>query len=287
MLLDRRLVNQYSKLSVVGLLAFSLLGAGILASARPASADPSINIWSIPSISHKTDGMNQVIGVKALLETGDFVDVIRVIVDPANVGEEKVYEFEANGDEVSTDDGFIDVFCKATFFSDGYAIGNSRIDCKLVLDKAFFDEGNHPTRLELVLDSGTFSDTSKFRLLGSPSSLSDLENKSFTAPATSKRGTIKTTFTQVQNDGNRNAGGHWIKIYLSSDTAVSNDDKEVGRYFVSFLGEDKTKTFKIKATIPSNYPTGPENYISFVDAENQIGEQDEFNNQRTKTTNIT
>jgi hypothetical protein len=285
-MLGRRIVTPYTKVTVVSLLAFALLGAGVLANARPASADPSINIWSIPSISHKFDGMNQVIGVKALLETGDFVDVIRVIVDPGT-GEELVYEFEANGDEVSTDDGFIDVFCKATFFSNGYAIGPSKVDCKLVLDKDSFDVGTHPTRLELELDSGTFTDNSQFRLLSSPTSLADIENKSFTAPSTSKRGSIKSTFTQEKNDGNRNAEGHWIRIYLSSDTTLSQEDKEVGRYFVSFLGEGKTRTFNIKATIPGNYPTGPENYISFVDANNQIGEQDEFNNQRTKATNIT
>ncbi|HKU49485.1 MAG TPA: CARDB domain-containing protein, partial [Nitrososphaera sp.] len=118
-------------------------------------------------------------------------------------------------------------------------------------------------------------------------SLSDLENKSFTAPGTSKRGTIKSTFTQEKNDGNRNAGGHWIRIYLSPDTTLSAGDKQVGKYFVSSLKEGKTKTFNVKATIPKSYPTGAEFYISFVDADNQIGEQDEFNNQRTDNTNIT
>jgi hypothetical protein len=283
-MLHRRLDNT-ARVALVSALAFSLFGAAIMSNARTASAAHAINIWSIPSISYVSDGMNQVIGVKALLETGDFVDVIRVIVNPT--GDAHVYEFEANGDEISTDDGFVDVFCKATFFSDGYAIGDSKIDCKLVLDKSEFGAGTHNTKMELVTGSGTFTDTSKFRLLSSPNSLADLVNESFTAPSTSKKGTIKTTFTRVENDGNRNAGGHWIRIYLSSDTTLSNEDKEVGRYFVSFLGEDKTRTFKIKATIPGNYATGPENYISFVDANNQIGEQDETNNQRTKATNIT
>ena len=283
-MLHRRLDNPL-RVALVSALAFSLFGSAVMSSARTASAAPAINIWSIPSISYVSDGMNQVVGVKALLETGDFVQVIRVIVNPT--GDSHVYEFEANGDEVSTDDGFIDVSCRATFFTDGYAIGPSEIDCKLVLDKSEFGAGTHNTRMELEMDSGTFTDTSKFRLLSSPNSLADLENRSFNVPATSKQGTIKSTFTQERNDGNRNAQGHWIRIYLSSDTTLSSNDREVGRYFVSFLGEDKTRTFNIKATIPNSYPTGPENYISFVDANNQIGEQDEFNNQRTKTTNIT
>ena len=133
--------------------------------------------------------MNQVVGVKALLETGDFVEVIRVIVNPT--GDSHVYEFEANGDEISTDDGFIDVSCRATFFTDGYAIGPSEIDCKLVLDKSEFGAGTHNTRMELEMDSGTFTDTSKFRLLSSPNSLADLENRSFNVPATSRVGNYK------------------------------------------------------------------------------------------------
>jgi hypothetical protein len=232
--------------------------------------------------------MNQVIGVKALLETGNFVNTIRVIVDegdgPPN---ERTYEFGADGDETSTDTGFIDVFCKATLFSNGYAIGPSEINCKLVLDKTTFTTGTHDIKVEVDLDTGTFSDTSKFRLLGNPSSLADLVNKRLTVPSNSPRGSIKSTFTQVENDGNRNARGHWIKIYLSSDTTLSPNDREVGRKFVSILGDDVTRTYKIRVTIPNGYPLGLERYISFVDANNQVGEQDEFNNQRTRSTIIT
>ena len=145
---------------MAGVLAFSLFGAAAMANIRSANADPAINIWSIPSISYKNDGMNQVIGLKALLETGNFVDVIRVIVDEGTANE-RVYEFEANGDDVSTDTGFVDASCKATFFSDGYAIGPSQIDCKLVLDKTTFTTGLHQAKMELVMDSGTFTDAIK------------------------------------------------------------------------------------------------------------------------------
>lgn len=280
-------VNAYSHPIIASVLAALLFGAASLSIVRPASASPSISIWSIPSISYKGDGMNQVIGIKALLESGDYVNVIRVIVDPGNLSEQKTYEFEANGDDVSADAGFVDVYCSATFFSDGYAIGDSKVECKLVLDKGSFDVGTHPIKLELVLDSGTYTDTSKFKLLASPDSLADLVNKSFSAPSTSHRGAIKSTFTKEKNEGNRNAQGHWIRIYLSPDSTLSQDDRMVGKYFVSFLGEGKTKTVNVKATIPGNYPTGPEYYISYVDADNQVGEQDETNNQKTKTTNIT
>ena len=101
-MIHRHLFNSYARVALVGVLAFSLLGAAAMSNARPAAADPAINIWSIPSISYVGDGMDQVIGVKALLEVGSFVDVIRVLVDPGTANE-RVYEFEANGDFVSAD----------------------------------------------------------------------------------------------------------------------------------------------------------------------------------------
>ncbi|MCI0559415.1 MAG: hypothetical protein MN733_13045 [Nitrososphaera sp.] len=279
-------ISSFFRTTVVSFVAVVLLSASAISMARPAAADPALSIWSIPTISYIGDGMNQVIGVKAILETGNFVDIIRVIVDEGTLVE-KVYEFEANGDETSTDAGFVDVFCSATFFSDGYALGESVINCKLVLDKSAFAAGLHPTKVELVLDIGTFSDTSKFRLLSSPTSLSDLVNKSFSAPSTAGRGDIKSTYTKEKNEGNRDARGHWVKIYLSSDTTLDVGDKVVGKRFVSFLGEGKTKTLLIEATIPGNYPLGPENFISMLDTDNRVGEQDETNNDRTKATTIT
>ncbi|MGI0014621.1 MAG: hypothetical protein ACREBU_14445, partial [Nitrososphaera sp.] len=61
----------------------------------------------------------------------------------------------------------------------------------------------------------------------------------------------------------------------------------VGKRFVSFLGEGKTKTLHIEATIPFNYPLGPEFFISMLDTDNRVGEQDETNNDRTKATTVT
>lgn len=278
--------SRYATLALVSVLTFSLLGAAAMSAAKMASATPEVRLWAVPTKSLKADGMNQVVGVKAFLDNGNFVDSICVVVDEGT-GEEKKYCFEGNGDDISSDPGFIDVFCKATFFSDGYAIGDAVIDCRLALDKDAFDVGTHPLKLYVNTDVGTFTKTSKFRLVTDPSVLSDLVNKEFTAPGSIGRGDIKPTFTKEKNEGDRGARGHWIKIYLSPDTSVDPQDKIVGKKWVSFLGKGKTKTHQIAVTVPSFYPLGPEKFISMVDAVNHVGEQDETNNKRTKSTTIT
>ncbi len=279
-------VSKITRLMMVVIAASSLLGAATISNARSAVAQPALNIWSAPAVSFVDDGTNQVIAIKAILETGNFVDIIRIIVDEGTPAE-KVYEFEANGDLVSTDAGFMDVDCSATFLSDGYAIAESVIRCFLALDKSTFELGLRTTKVELVLDTGTFSDTNKFKLFAGPKTLADLVNKKFTAPSSVERGDTRSTFTTEANEGNRGVKGHWVKIYLSSDETLDEGDKVVGKKFVPFIGEGKTKVLDIDVTIPDSYPLGSEFFISMIDPENLEGEQDETNNDRTKATTLT
>jgi hypothetical protein len=285
----------FPRMATVSALAFILVGATVFSAAQPAAAGADqLTIWSVPFVSYKGDGVNQVLGVKVFIDPGEFVEILRVIVDEGT-SEERVYETEVNGDEThdtKVEPGFVDWFCIATFFNHPYTTGDSRVECWLSLDKNDFDVGLHPTKVELELASGTFTDTGSFRLLAFPGSLADLVNKQFNAPATAGRGDIKKTFTKAENDGNRNAKGFWLKIYLSGDTTLDFKDRVVGKRWIPILGEGVTRTYQVPVTIPSGYPLGPERFISMLDAGphfgfSQIGEQDETNNDRTRFTTIT
>ena len=274
------------RIMTIGILSFVLLGSSVFIMAPAMAASPTVKTWAIPSISYIGDGKDQIIAIEAQLESGNFVIKIRVIVDQGTTNE-RSYEFRSNGTVLKPDVGFKSVECKEKRISDGYSIGKGNVKCRLHLDKTTFALGTHPVKVELVLDIGTFTDTTKFTLKGSPSGLADLVNKAFTAPSTARRGHTYTTVVTEKNEGAIGAGGHWVQVYLSGDAARDSGDKVVGQKYVSHIGKGATRVLSINVKIPNGYPLGPEVFISYVDSYDIIGESNESNNQQNKPTTIT
>jgi hypothetical protein len=117
----------------------------------------------LPTPSHANDGKELEIRIRAALETGNSIDMIRITLDPGTAGE-KFYEFDINGRVIRADAGLADANCQASFESDGYSVGPSVVDCNVVLDKSVLTAGTHHIRSELVSEIGVFADDSEYMI---------------------------------------------------------------------------------------------------------------------------
>ena len=140
---------------------FILLGAGAVSAVHTANADPVIRIL-LPQPSYAGDTMD--LRIKAVLETGNPIDTIRITLDDGTA-DEKVYELDINGKVIKADAGLADASCDAIFRSDGYSVGPSVVDCIIVLDSSVLAAGTHHIKSELVTEIGIFADDSELRLL--------------------------------------------------------------------------------------------------------------------------
>ena len=276
------------RIMTIGILSFALVGATALSVApTAAAASPSVKVYAIPTISYQNDGKYQVIAIDTQLEAGNHIDKITLWVDKGKTNERK-YEFTADGTVITPGVGLVSVHCEAKMMSDGYAIHKTKDKCRVELDKTKFTIATHQVRGEVQITGlGTFSDTAFFTLKASKASLSDLVNKSFTAPSTAKRGHTYTTVVTEKNEGAIGAGGHWVKVYLSGNAARDSGDTKVGEKYVNYIGKGATRVLSISAKVPNSYALGPEFFVSYVDSENVIGEQNESNNERSQSTTIT
>ncbi len=143
--------------------AFVLLGGGAISGVHPASAGDVIRILPAPP-SYVGDATDQEIRIRAILETGNSIEIVRVTLN-AGTASEKVYEFDINGNMIRADAGLANAHCDASFRGDGYSIGPSVIDCTVVLDDSILAVGIHQIRSELVTEIGTFTDDSELILL--------------------------------------------------------------------------------------------------------------------------
>lgn len=140
---------------------FVLLVAEAASNLHPASADPVIKI--LPAQPSYAGDAIDLIRIRAILETGNPIDMIRITLDDGTA-DERVYEFDINGKVIRADAGLADAACEATFRSDGYSIGSSVVDCTVVLDKSTLAAGSHQIKSELVTDTGIFTDESELVL---------------------------------------------------------------------------------------------------------------------------
>ena len=152
------------KLYVVVAFTFFLLGLGAIPSLHPASAYPVIRI--LPTQPSFASEALDLISIRAILETGNSVDMIRITLDDG-MAVEKVYEFDIDGKVIRADAGLSDAYCDARFRSDGYSIGPSVVDCNVVLDRSILAAGTHQIKSELVTEIGIFADDSELTLLAS------------------------------------------------------------------------------------------------------------------------
>lgn len=149
------------RLCVVGTFAFVLLGGGAISDLL-ASADAVIRILPTQP-SYVGDAKFLDIRIRAISETGNSIDMIRITLDDETAAE-KVYELDISGKVIRADTGLADASCDASFRSDGYSIGPSVVDCNLFLDKSVLAAGTHQIKSELITEIGIFTDDSQLTL---------------------------------------------------------------------------------------------------------------------------
>ncbi|MGI0016705.1 MAG: CARDB domain-containing protein, partial [Nitrososphaera sp.] len=285
-MMPRGLENPFFRIGLTSFFTIILFVAIGLPSARSADAAFAVSIHAAPSVLFIGDAHPLTIVAKVVnTDLPLFIDDVIITTDPGTV-DERVYHFGPNGEVISVDTGFIDIIHRGVLFTDGYAIHPGASTYFLSLDVNDLAVGEHTAELEINTIADVFTDTTTFTLRSKPASLADLEINSFNSRPTSQRGAVSFAIIRETNDGSGNAGGHRISIYLSSDTTLSADDKQVGRYFISFLGEGKSKTFTVQTSVPRNYAPGPEYLLVYTDAANQVSELSELNNQEAKLTRI-
>ncbi len=116
----------------------------------------------------------------------------------------------------------------------------------------------------------------------------DLTITAIRVPSSAKRGQTIGVRYYVKNSGNTDITTPFvINLYLSTDSNISTSDTYLGGRRVSSLKIGQTLTFMSNVKIPTNAQLGKMFIGAFVDARNQVGENDETNNTRSTPINIT
>jgi hypothetical protein len=226
----------------------------------------SVNIWAVPTISYKNDGLPQIFGIKASVIDNNYS--IKVIIDEGRPTQ-KIFR---------SNNTVADMTCSSSSLISGLSSGPSALRCTLSLDKSQFTAAMHTVKVELLMNNSTSSKVIGFTLVSNPKTLGDAVMKSFNSPTAVRKASSYNTLIVERNDGSRNVGGHWLKIYLSNDNVKDATDKIVGQKYISYLSKGSSQVMGFKVTIPSNYESGPAFMIAVVDSENVIGETNETNN---------
>jgi subtilase family serine protease len=115
----------------------------------------------------------------------------------------------------------------------------------------------------------------------------DFSIRTFSLSSTKlKRGSRVTATYQIQNLGKRSGIGY-VRIYLSPDYGITNKDIYLNHQRTVLLAAGKSSsTYKVSVLIPANAP-GSKNFIGiFVDYDNKVKEDNEFNNTRVVAVTI-
>ena len=275
------------RVSVMMFLTVGIASAGLISSVQSAAAaaSSSANLWAVPVNSRIDDGNYQILRLKFNLDTGNPLDKIRITLDQG-MPDEKVLEFNGNGDILSGDSAFVFVDGSIKFKTDGYLLSKLTGKFKIAIDKTELTVGEHDALAEIITDAETITDDAQFRLRGGPTGQADLAVDSFFAWHNIKLDKKHNAFIVDANDGTGNAAKHTVKVYLSNDNVLDGSDTLVGEKETSALKFDKDRLVKVRYELPDGTDLGPAYLIAMVDADNDVSESDENNNVSSRAINV-
>lgn len=91
-------------------------------------------------------------------------------------------------------------------------------------------------------------------------------------------GENSTATCDAHNTGLTGAGGHYLRLYLSTDSNYDVSDIAVGSQYISSIPMMAYQSLSIPINIPSNTNAGNYQLLYFIDADETIAETDENNN---------
>ncbi len=275
--------RSFRRLPVVSALAAMLFVSIAVTSMQSASAS-SISLSAVPTISALNDGNFQFLKLSFKLKTGNVVPSITIELDPGN----HILKFQPDGTNIQLDNPFVDpVEGGCTLFTDGYAIGRSKCDFLIKIDKAFLTPGRYEAEATVeITNARDLDDDTKFKLVEDVSDLPDLFIRTFTAPKKIEQGDDRNVFVRIKNQGELKAENFEVHVFLSNDNILDSTDKKVGEEDVKRVSVGQSKTVKVEVDIPNNAPTGNKFLIAFVDGDKVIGEILENNNIKVRSVRI-
>ena len=273
------------RVSVMIFLTLGIAGTGLMTSIQSAAAASSANLWAVPVNSRIDDGNFQILRLKFALDTGNPLDRIRITLDPGTL-QEKVLEFDANGDIITADAAFVSVDGSVKIKTDGYSLTELSGKFKIAIDKTELTVGEHDALAEIITTGETVTDDAHFRLRAGSSGQADLVAKFFGAPDNVKQDKKYSAFVKEANEGTGNAGEHMVSIYLSSDNTLDSGDELVGEKEVNNLKSGKDRMVHVQFELPDDADTGPAYLIVKVDGDNDVSESSENNNSKSEAITV-
>ena len=273
------------RVSVMIFLTLGIAGTGLMTSIQSAAAASSANLWAVPVNSRIDDGNFQILRLKFALDTGNPLDKIRITLDPGTL-EEKVLEFDANGDILTADPAFVSVDGSIKIKTDGYSLTELSGKFKIAIDKTELTVGEHDALAEIITTGETVTDDAHFRLRAGSSGQADLVAKFFGAPDNIKQDKKYSAFVKEANEGTGNAGEHMISIYLSSDNTLDAGDELVGEKEVDNLKSGKDRMVHVQFELADDADLGSAYLIVKVDGEDDVTESNEGNNDKSEAITV-
>lgn len=283
--------RQYvSRLAVIAFLTLGIASTSVVTSLQTASAASSmINLWAVPTNSCIDDGKLQFLRLKFTDTSGKALEKIRITLDGT-----RILEFDANGKVLFSDPAFVSVDGSTKVkleTEDGYLVVKQiKGKFKIGIDKTALSVGEHDALAEIFVEgqvTPTLSDEASFKLKDCESGKPDIKAEFYGAPNNIKQDKKYNTFFIERNIGTGNAGEHQVKVFLSSDDELDDDDVLVGEKNVNKLKKGNLKLVHVQIELPDDSDLGPMFLIAMADADEEQDEINENNNIEVEEINVT
>ncbi|MCI0557939.1 MAG: hypothetical protein MN733_05545, partial [Nitrososphaera sp.] len=282
--------RQYGlRIAVIAFVTLAVATSGLVSSLQTAAAASMVNLWAVPVNSCIDDGKLQILRLKFKLENVNPLEMVRITLDPGTP-EEKILEFDGNGNILTSDPAFVSVDGSLKFKTDGYyfLLAHLKGKFKVAVDKTLLTVGEHDALAEIFTEgaSSTPSDDAMFKLRECDDGEADIVADFYGAPNNIKQDKKYQTFFKESNDGTANAGPHEVKVYLSSDAILDAGDEVVGEKHVGALPAGNDRMVQIQIELPGDSDLGPMFLIAWTDADEEISESNESNNMEVEAINV-
>lgn len=273
------------RVSAVVLLTLGIASTGLISSIQSAAAASNANLWAVPVNSRIDDGNFQILRLNFNLDTGNPLDKIVITIDEGT-SEEKVLEFNGNGDVLSADPVFVFVDGSIKIKTDGYLLTKLSGKFKIALDKTQLTVGEHDALAEIITTGETITDDAHFRLRAGSTGQADLTPAFFFAFPNIPTGEMRRAWVVEENIGTGNAAKHVASVYLSEDNVLDGSDILVGEKQAKALKSGKDTLFVVKYELPEDTDPGAAFLILKLDSDADVNESNEGNNVATRQINV-
>jgi len=273
------------RLAVIAFVTLGIAASATVSTIGYAAAASNANLWAVPVNSRIDDGNNQILRLHFNLDTGNPLDKIRITLDEGT-SEEKVLEFDGNGNVLTSDPAFVFVDGSIKIKTDGYLLTKLSGKFKIAIDKTQLTVGEHDALAEIITTGETVQDDAHFKLRAGSTGEADLTPEFLFAWPNIPTGEKRNAFVFEENIGTGNAGKHVVGIYLSEDNVLDGSDILVGDKEGKPLKSGKDTLLVVKFELPEDTDPGQAYIIVKLDSEDDVNESNEGNNELARQINV-